>query len=115
MSQQYASVLVVRQADLAMCPQAFRDYVGQYFAPKTLWGVECLYAVEAPIYHVNWGGRVHKGAAPCHRVDLSRFKGDLEPKQSLCDWIDQAIKKEILIRLRGTWEDGQADNGDDDD
>lgn len=114
MSQKRASVLVVRQEDLTTFPKAFRDYVERYFAPKTFWGVECLYAVQALVYHVNFGGRVQKGAAPCHCVDISSFKGGLEPKQSLSQWIDQAVKAGTVIRLHGSWDDGQQDSGDDD-
>ena len=115
MSQRYASVLVVRQGDLATCPKAFRDYVEQYFAPKTLWGTECLYAVQALSYHVNFGWKVQKGAAPCHSVDISRFKSGLEPKQSLSQWIEQAVKAGKVIRLSSGWDDGQRDSGDDGD
>lgn len=113
MSQECASVLVVRQGDLAACPKAFRDYVEQYFAPKTFWGVECLYAVQALSYHVNFGRKVQKGAAPCHCVDISRFVGGLEPKQSLSQWIDQAVKAGTVIQLYGSWDDGQQDSCDD--
>lgn len=111
MSSQYVSILVVRQDALPETPAAFQQYVAEYFAEKNVFGIPCYYAAEA----LHWGGTQgnrSKGAAPSHSVERMRFKEGLGRGQNLGSWIEQAVKKGVVLKFGGGWDDGLREYAD---
>jgi hypothetical protein len=66
-----ASVLIVRKSALPSLPENVREYVAEFFAERTVLGVECLVA-ERHTHHPRGSSynRWDKGMAPSHSVDL---------------------------------------------
>lgn len=107
-----SSVIIVDPDLLPEAPLAFQQYVEEFFVKKKLLGREVLYA--ATVLSMNYSyGRVEKGVAPSHSVDLMRFKDGLKKDQSLNEWMSKADGK-FLWRLYGATERHDCGACDDD-
>lgn len=84
-----SSVIIVDAARLSETPEAFQQYVKEFFAPKTVLGKECL--VASTVLDWDYGhSTTVKGSAPSHSLDLRRFTEGLKKDESLNDWIRKA-------------------------
>jgi hypothetical protein len=99
-----AGILVVPAEHLKNTPQAFQQYVADYFEKKEVFGQICLVAFQA--LSVNHHRKV-QGVAPCHSVDLMDYEQGLEG-QSLSEWIRNEVKKGTIWQFEKSWDDGCA-------
>lgn len=85
---------------LSQAPEAFQQYVKEFFAKKKVLGREVFVASLTLSNGYRYGFAASKGTAPSHSVDLMRFKDGLKPGESLSDWIHKAEGK-FLWRFYG--------------
>lgn len=99
--------MMVRKDKLTTFPQAFQEYVNEFFELKRLGEVEYLYAFRVisfdPCHYLSKG---KKGIAPCHSVDLLRFREGLHEEQSLLEWIAMSTDQVDIITIYKEWDDG---------
>jgi hypothetical protein len=94
---------------LSQAPEAFQQYVKEFFVEKQVLGRKVLVA-STTITNGRYGG---KGTAPSHSVDLMRFKDGLGKDESLHDWIRKAEGK-FLWQFYGASEHSDCGACDDD-
>jgi len=85
-----ASIMIVDAEHLSEMPEAFQQYVKDYFVEKPILGKRTY--VAARFLHLCEWRHNAKGHAPSHCVDLSHYTKGLKIGQSLNDWIDKAIR-----------------------
>ena len=83
-----SSVMIVRKDRLDDAPEAFQQYVTEYFIDQRVFGIDCLVA-QCHCYHPRHGQhfRPGTGLAPSHSVELMRFKDGLKEGQDLNGWM----------------------------
>jgi hypothetical protein len=104
-----SGVMLVDPELLSETPEAFQQYVKEFFTKKKVLGREVLIA-STTISNGHHGG---KGIAPSHSVDLMRFKDGLKANESLNDWIRKAEGK-YLWQFYGVNEHSDCGACDDD-
>lgn len=86
-----ASHLIVEVDFVPTAPLGFRRYIEDYFDKKTVMGRE-VYSATRFIHGYTPFGRVTKGYAPRHSVDLMPYSKDMPGGISLCTWIHDQVK-----------------------
>lgn len=76
------SVIFIRVEDIPKTPEAFQQYVRDWFRPRVILGFVCMAATLELEYPRNMG----HGRAPSHSVDLSVYKAGLN-EVDLNRWI----------------------------
>ena len=96
-----ATIIVVPKKFLKTAPEAFRQYVADYFVPKKVLGIKCMVASSHVICPSRSGGSESwgKGTAPRHNVDIRRYNEGLKKDQGLNDWMRQAEKRDEIALL----------------
>jgi hypothetical protein len=80
--------MIVDPELLPEAPAAFQQYVEEFFTKQKVLGKECFVASTVLSYqYPHYGGKVQKGTAPSHSVDLMRFKDGLKKDENLNDWM----------------------------
>jgi hypothetical protein len=97
-----AGILVVPAEHLKNTPQAFQQYVADYFEKKEVFGKSCLVAFQA--LSVNHHRKV-PGVAPCHSVELMCYKEGLDGRD-LNEWIRSEVKNGAIWQSEKSWDDG---------
>jgi hypothetical protein len=83
-----ASIIIVKKADLPKTPEAFQQYVKDYFLPRKVFGEPCMVAQAHVIHPTSPNGwRKGIGLAPAHSCELSVYTGGLKKGESVGDWI----------------------------
>ena len=75
---------------LPQAPEAFQQYVAEFFTKKKVLGKDVFIA---SLSLRNVYGSALKGTAPSHSVDLMRFKDGLKKDELLNDWMRKAEGK----------------------
>lgn len=108
MSSNDASIMLVRAGTLHTHPQAFQEYVNQYFELKDIGGIEYYVAfLTLGLSNVPYQSPI--GVARRHSCDVNIFKGELPDGQRLSDWIStqlQDTRQKDIIRISKYWDDG---------
>lgn len=82
-----ATIIIVKKADLPKTPEAFQQYVKDYFLPRQVFGELCMVAQAHVIHPTSPNGwRKGIGLAPAHSVDLSVYTAGLKG-ESLNGWM----------------------------
>lgn len=109
-----SGVMLVDPEKLSEAPKAFQQYVNEFFIKKKVFGKTVLYAAQ--VLHWDWSYTGYNskatGRAPCHSVELMRFKEGLPEGTGLTSWIDKA-GDEFLVKFYGV--DDYKDSAIDDD
>lgn len=108
MSHKDASIVFVKAETLRVHPQAFQDYINQYFELKNIGGVEYYFAFLV-LSLSNLSYQAPKGVARGHGCDIDLFKAGLPDNQRLSDWIYTKLKdpeQKDIIRISKDWDDG---------
>lgn len=82
------SSIFVRIEDIPKTPEAFQQYVRDWFRPQVILGFVCMTAIqELSVDHTHYR-RIGTGLgkAPSHSVDLGVYQAGLHGT-NLCDWI----------------------------
>ena len=108
MSSKDASIMLVRAETLHTHPQAFQNYVNQYFDPKNIGGIEYYVAfLTLSLSNVPYQSPI--GVARCHNCDVNVFEGGLPDGQRLSDWISAQLRdpsQKDIVRISKDWDDG---------
>jgi hypothetical protein len=106
---QSGSFMLVRADKLAETPQAFQDYVKDFFVLKNIFGMDCYVAIQTLSLEI-WDGSGHRnkteGIAPSHNCDVQRYKDGLPEGKRLFEWIYEAKKAGIIFTFYNSWDDG---------
>ena len=83
------SFLIVRVEDIPKTPEAFQQYVRDWFKPQVVLGFVCMMAkTKTNLDHYEKCERGRQpGIAPGHGVDTRSYALGLPGDQSLNDWI----------------------------
>lgn len=87
-----SSVLLIDPDFVPTAPLGFRRYVEDYFVKKEVMGRE-VYSATRFIHGYMPYGRVTRGYAPRHSVDLIPYSKDMPNGESLCTWIHDRVKE----------------------
>lgn len=108
MSSSDASIMLVRAGTLHTHPQAFQEYVNQYFELKDIGDIEYYVAfLTLGLSNVPYQSPI--GVARCHNSDINIFDGGLPDGQRLSDWISTQLqdpRQKDIIRISKNWDDG---------
>ncbi len=85
----FVSILFVRAEFVATAPKVFQAYIAEYFKKSSFLGQTVFSAVR------QLEDSDQRGFAPCHEVDLRRFKQDLPRGLSLNEWIRRQSRHDI--------------------
>lgn len=86
-----SGVVLVDPEKLKETPEAFQEYVAEFFVEKKILGRTMLYACTVLSWdhrYTGYGSRP-QGVAPSHSVDLMRFKKGLAKDQNLNEWMSK--------------------------
>lgn len=106
--RQYAQFMAVPKETLLRTPKAFQDYVSEFFDETEIGGKEFFTAFLVFSLRINHWEKLKKGVAPCHSVDLYRFRDGLAKEVGLNEWMrKKEVQKETGISIfRAEWDDG---------
>ena len=85
------SVLIVDADFVPTAPLGFQRYIADWFVQKVVMGRQ-VYSAARLLYGYMEFGRVTKGRAPCHSVDLMPYSKDMPNGISLSTWIHEQVK-----------------------
>lgn len=108
MSHEKARVMLVKAKTLRTQPQAFQDYINQYFELKNIGGVEYYFAFLI-LSLSNLSCKAPKGVARGHGCDIDLFKAGLPDGQRLSDWIYSKLQdheQTDIIQISKDWDNG---------
>lgn len=81
------TIIIVSAEKLPKAPEAFKQYVWEWFSEMTILGQKCWVAATH-ICTPDMGYR--KGNAPRHSLELGRYQDGLKKGQGLNDWMREA-------------------------
>lgn len=86
-----ASHLIVEIDFVTTAPLGFQRYINDHFLKKQVMGREVFSATRFIHGYMPYG-RVIRGRAPAHSVDLRQYDKDMPDGISLCSWIHDRVK-----------------------
>lgn len=91
---------------LPQTPEAFQQYVKDYFAESVIFGQSCFVAFGAISAPVEKNER-KAGVAPIHCADLSKYQEGLPEGKDVSDWIKERLRSKDpnLFEFWLTWHD----------
>lgn len=99
-----AEILIVKASALNKQPQAFQDYVYQYFERGEVFGEECYYAFI--VYGFGHSSHQGKGIAPASSQLLLKKINNEPTSERLFTWIKCQLldpKQTDICRLSHSW------------
>jgi hypothetical protein len=92
-------IVIVRAEDVVKTPKAFQQYVADWFAPKTILGLDCLWA--SCLIHLEGSQYERRGrrpaVAPSHSVDTACYSEGLRKGTDLNEWMRRKNGKLLWI------------------